>query len=117
VQVLMASHGSKKSNKYQVVGAAQEQWSRKLDEMKNAPILAVETTDKVLDLVRQTRLSDAESWRKVAQSVQPGEKKYVEDIQQQLARWRAGWAEQDGMREACVYNFRSQYSIPYDLGA
>lgn len=117
VQVLLASHGSKKSNKYQIVGTAQEQWTRKLDEAKNAPILAVETTDRVLDLLRQTRLGDPESWRKAAQSVQPGEKKYVEDIQQQLARWRSEWVEKDGMREACIYNFRTQYCVYYDLGA
>ena len=116
VQVLMAGHGSKKSNKYQIVAAAAERWSKKLDEAKAAPILAVETTDKVLDLIRQTRLSDAESWRKAAQSVQLGEKKYVEDVQRQLDRWRSEWEKGDGMREACVYNFRTQYCIYYDLG-
>ena len=116
VQVLLARHGSKKSNKYQIVGDAQEQWSRKLDEAKNAPILAVETRDDVLELVQQTRLSDAESWRKAVQSVQLNDRQYVQQIQEMLSSWRKRLVEGDGMREACVFNFRTQHCIYYDLG-
>ena len=116
VQVLLASRGSKKSNKYQIVSDAQEQWSRKLDETKSGPILAVETRDDVLDLIQQTRLSDAESWRKAIHSVSLNDRQYVQQIQETLSSWRNEWAEGDGMREACVFNFRTQHCIYYDLG-
>jgi translation initiation factor 2-alpha kinase 4 len=116
VQVLLARHGSKKSNKYQIVSDAQDQWSRKLDEAKSAPILAVETRDDVIDLIQQTRLSDAESWRKAIQSVSLNDRQYVQQIQEMLNSWRKQWAEGDGMREACVFNFRTQHCIYYDLG-
>ena len=116
VQVLLARHGSKKSNKYQIVNDAQEQWSRKLDEAKGAPILAVETRDDVIDLIQQTRFSDAESWRKAIQSVSLNDRQYVQQIQEMLTTWRKEWAEGDGMREACVFNFRTQHCIYYDLG-
>ena len=116
VQVLLARHGSKKSNKYQVVSDAQEQWTRKLDETKNAPILAVETRDDVLDLIQQTRLSDAESWRRTVQGVQLNDRQYVQQIHEMLSSWRKKWSENDGMREACVFNFRTQHCIYYDLG-
>lgn len=116
VQVLLARHGSKKSNKYQIVGDAQEQWSRKLEEAKEAPILAIETRDEVLDLVQQTRLSDSESWRKAVQSVQLNDRQYVQQIQEMLNSWRKQWADGNGMREACVFNFRTQHCIYYDLG-
>jgi translation initiation factor 2-alpha kinase 4 len=116
VQVLLARHGSKKSNKYQIVSDAQDQWSRKLDEVKSAPILAVETRDDVIDLIQQTRLSDAESWRKAIQSVSLNDRQYVQQIQEMLNSWRKEWAEGDGMREACVFNFRTQHCIYYDLG-
>ncbi|KAK5166141.1 eukaryotic translation initiation factor 2-alpha kinase [Saxophila tyrrhenica] len=116
VQVLMASRGSKKSNKYQIVSDAQEHWSRKLDAAKDAPILAVETRDDVLDLVQQTRLSDAESWRKAVQSVPLNDRQYVQQIREMLSSWRKKWESGDGMREACVFNFRTHYAVIYDVG-
>jgi translation initiation factor 2-alpha kinase 4 len=116
VQVLLARHGSKKSNKYQIVSDAQEQWSRKLDDAKGAPILAVETRDDVIDIIQQTRLSDAESWRRAVQSAQPSDRQYVQQIQEMLGSWRKECMEGEGMREACVFNFRTQHCIYYDLG-
>lgn len=114
VQVLMASRGSKKSNKYQIVADAQEQWANKLDRAKNAPILAVETSDDVLSLLQQTRLSDAESWRKAVQSAPLNERQYVQQIQDMLASWRKK-VEEGYPSEACVFNFRTQRCIYYDL--
>ena len=116
VQVLLARHGSKKSNKYQIVSDAQEQWSRKLDDAKSGPILAVETRDEIVDSIQQTRLSDAESWRKAVQSAQPSDRQYVQQIQEKLDSWRKEWVEGEGMRGACVFNFRTQHCIYYDLG-
>lgn len=115
VQVLMAQHRSKKSNKYHIVNAAERQWAEKLDEWKDAPILAIETRDDVLDLLRETRLGDAESWRKMVQSVQLNERQYLQQVQDILAGWRKEWAEGQRAREACLFNFRTGHCVYYDV--
>jgi translation initiation factor 2-alpha kinase 4 len=121
VQVLLARHGSKKSNKYHIVEAAQQRWAEKLDAIKtSASILAVETRDDVLDLIQQTTLSDAETWRSAVQSVQLSERQYVGQIQEVLAGWKREWSEggsgNGASREACVFNFRTGKCVYYDLG-
>ena len=115
VQVLMAQHRSKKSNKFSIVNAAQSQWVEKLDQWKDAPILAIETRDDVLELLRETRLSDAESWRKMVQSVQLNERQYLQQVQDILAGWRNSCAEGNGSREACLFNFRTGHCVYYDV--
>ncbi|TKA68310.1 hypothetical protein B0A55_08607 [Friedmanniomyces simplex] len=116
VQVLMSQHRSKKSNKYHIVEAAQQQWAEKVDEWKDAPILAVETSDNVLDSVRGTRLGDAESWRKAVQACQLNERQYLGQVQEILGSWRKKWVEEGGPREACIFNFRTGNCIYYDVG-
>ncbi|KAK4995059.1 eukaryotic translation initiation factor 2-alpha kinase [Elasticomyces elasticus] len=116
VQVLLAQHRSKKSNKYNIVEAAQQRWSEKVDELKDAPIIAIETRDDVLELIRDTRLSDPETWRRATQSVQLGERQYLGQVHDLLLETRKAWKEESGMREACVYNFRTGHCIYYDVG-
>jgi translation initiation factor 2-alpha kinase 4 len=117
VQVLMSQHRSKKSNKYHIVEAAQQKWSETVNEWKEAPILAIETRDDVLDSMREARLGDADSWRKVTQSVQLSERQYVAQVHDLLLDMRKKWHERDGSREACVFNFRTGSCIYYDLGS
>jgi eukaryotic translation initiation factor 2-alpha kinase 4 len=75
VHVLMAQYRSKKSNKFQIVAEAQQRWSEKLEDLKTAPILAVEIRDDdVLEAIEHTKLSDAEGWRKVVQGAQLNER-------------------------------------------
>lgn len=116
VQVLMAQHRSKKSNKFHIVAEAQQRWSEMVDSWKCVPILAVETRDDVMELFRETRLGDTESWRKVVQRVSLNERQYVQQVQDILNSWRKGWLDNDGAREACVFNFRTGQCIYYDLG-
>lgn len=116
VQVLLSHHRSKKTNKYHIVDAAQQKWSEKVEGWKDAPILAVETRDDVLELVRETRLGDAETWRRAVQAVQLNERQYVQQVQDLLASWKRSWCEGTGGREACVFNFRTGSCIYYDLG-
>jgi len=116
VHVLMAQHRSKKSNKYHIVEAAQNRWAERLDEWKDAPILAIETSDGVLESIKDTRLSDQESWRRSVQGVQLNERQYLGQVQDILAAWRKKWTEGDGVREACVFNFRTGNCIYYDVG-
>ncbi|KXL51017.1 hypothetical protein M433DRAFT_157862 [Acidomyces richmondensis BFW] len=116
VQVLMAQHRSKKSNKFHIVAEAQQRWSEMVESWKRVPILAVETRDDVMELFRETRLGDTESWRKVVQRVPLNERQYVQQVQDILNSWRKGWLDNDGAREACIFNFRTGQCIYYDLG-
>jgi len=68
-----------------------------------------------MELIRDTKLSDAESWRKVTQAVPTAEKRYIgeiHDLMNTLAH-----QNKDITRNAFVYNFRTGMCIYYDLGA
>lgn len=117
VQVLTVRHGGKKTNREAIVARAHERWEENLEERKEAPILAIEGHEDLLDLLQATRLSDGESWRRAIQSAVPQERQYVGEIRQHLESWRGKWMEGEGVREACVYHFRTQKLVAYDLGA
>ncbi|KAF2086978.1 Serine/threonine-protein kinase, partial [Saccharata proteae CBS 121410] len=119
VQVLLAGHRSKKSNKWGIIESAQSRVHDLLSAYEtNGPIAAVETKDEVLDLIRDTRLGDADSWRRVIQSVPLGERQYLQDVQQMLSQYAQAWREEGRQAEkrvAFVYNFRTGGMVMYDL--
>ncbi|KAI9714893.1 MAG: hypothetical protein M1820_000182 [Bogoriella megaspora] len=119
VQVLIALHKSKKSNKWNVVEAAQQRAAELVQLYHDNPILAIETKDEYMDLVRETRLSEPDSWRKAVQAVPVADRAYlqqVHDLLGQYARtWREAGAGTEG-RKVFVYNFRSGGILDYDLG-
>src|SRR6185436_13832541 len=71
VTVLLAQHKSKKTNKFQIVEAAQDAARQLLDSYRGAQIAAIETRDEIVDVIGKTRLSDADSWKQATQAV-PG---------------------------------------------
>lgn len=85
----------------------------------DGPVAAIETTDHVVDLIRETRLSDPESWRRVMHAVPTAERKYVGDVHELLLQLRSEGDVKDGekRRNAFVYNFRTGGCVYYDLGA
>ncbi|KAI1475823.1 serine/threonine-protein kinase gcn2 [Daldinia eschscholtzii] len=119
VSVLVAGTKSKKFNRLVVIEQAQANAAGLLQSFLDGPIAAVETSDVVLDLIQETRLSEAESWRKAEQSVEKNERRYLREIHEMLMAWRADWEKNtDGAsRHAFVYNFRTTKCIYYDLGA
>ena len=117
VKVLIAQTRSKKFNRRTVVEQAQVSASSLVRSFLDGPILAIETTDQVMDLMRDTYLSEPESWRKVEHAVTTSEKKYVREIHDQLDTWRWKFERNDGTRHSFLYNFRSGTCIYYDLGA
>jgi len=128
VHILVAQTKSKKFNRQQVVEQAQGSANRLLQSFLEGPIAAIETSDAVMDMIRQTSLSDPESWRKVEHNVGTSEKKYVREIHDILKGWRWEWEEAmknpksgkggnggQGSEHAFVYNFRTMKCIYYDL--
>lgn len=116
VQVLVAQHRSKKSNKYHIVEMAQQRWAERVDELKDAPILAVETRDDVLEYIREARLGEPESWRRTVQRAPLAERQYITQIQEWLLEQRNKWNNDEVSRETCLFNFRTGHCIYYDVG-
>ncbi|KAK4453300.1 anticodon binding domain of tRNAs-domain-containing protein [Podospora aff. communis PSN243] len=112
VHILVAQMKSKKFNRRVVV----EQAQASAQSFLNGTILAIETSDAVVDLIDRARLSDPESWRRVEHTVGTAEKKYVREIHELLKDWRSEWESKKGSRHAYVYNFRTTKCIYYDLG-
>ena len=117
VKVLVAGTKSKKFNRQTVVEQAQVSAANLMRSFLDGPILAIETTDQVIDLIRETSLSDHESWKKVEHAVTMTEKKYVRELHVQLDTWRAGYEMKNKSNHAFLYNFRTGTCVYYDLSA
>lgn len=117
VKVLIAQTRSKKFNRRTVVEQAHVSTADHVQTFLEGPILAIETTDEVMDLIRKTCLSEPETWRNVEHEVKTSEKKYIQEIHDQLNTWRWKYESNEATRHSFLYNFRSMNCIYYDLGA
>lgn len=118
VKILVGMTRSKKFNRRTVVEQAQVKAASLMESFLDGPILAVETSgDHVMELIHETKLSDAESWRRVEHAAATSEKKYVKDIHDQLDTWRHKYERKGGSKHSFVYNFRTGYCLYYDLSA
>lgn len=111
----MAQTKSKKSNRRNLVEQAQGRAAALVRSFLDGPILVIETTDHVMDLIKETRLSDVDSWRKVGQSVTTAEKRYIVEIHNVMEN--LALQNKDVTRNSFIYNFRTGSCIYYDLGA
>ncbi|CAH0005326.1 unnamed protein product [Clonostachys byssicola] len=118
VRVLVGQTRSKKFNRRTVVEQAQVKAASLMESFLDGPILAVETSsDQVIDLIRETKLSDPDSWKKVEHAVTTSEKKYVREIHDQLDTWRYAYDKKGGCQHSFVYHFRTGTCLYYDLAA
>jgi translation initiation factor 2-alpha kinase 4 len=123
VDVLIAQHRSKKSNKWSIVEAAQSRSADLLSAFQSAPIAAIESKEEVMTLIKETRLSDPDSWRYFIQKMPLAERKYLQELHDLLLGYRAKWLEGNNgeggsteVGQAFVYNFRTGSCLLYDLG-
>jgi translation initiation factor 2-alpha kinase 4 len=114
VRVLVAQTKSKKSNRATMVESAQARAASLVHSFLDGPILAIETTDHVMDLIRETRLSDADSWRKVSHAVPTSERRYIGEIHDAMKT--IAHENKDVTRNAFFYNFRTGACVYYDMG-
>jgi translation initiation factor 2-alpha kinase 4 len=123
VDVLIAHHRSKKTNKWSIVEAAQTRSAELLTSFGSAPIAAIEAKDEVMNSIRETRLSDPDTWRRAIQNLPMAERKYLQELHDLLLKYAASWKEivhegsakgGDGGK-AFVYNFRTGGCLLYDL--
>jgi len=81
----------------------------------DGPIVAIETRDEVLKMIRETRLSDPDSWRKVIQNVSSPERKYLSQVHEMLGDIATEYKGKT--RNAFIYNFKQGGCVYYDLGS
>ena len=115
VRVLIAGTKSKKSNRRNIVEQAQGRAATLVQSFLDGPIAAIETTDHVMDLIGETKLSDPETWRRVTQAVSTAEKRYIGEVHDLISTFAHQY--KDTTRHAFIYNFRTGMCMHYDLGA
>jgi translation initiation factor 2-alpha kinase 4 len=94
---------------------AQLRASTQVQSLLDGPIAAIETRDDVLDMIRDTRLSDPDSWRKVIQGVPSAERKYLGQVHDMLGEMATEYKGRT--RNAFIYNFKQGGCLYYDLGS
>lgn len=133
VHVLVSNHKTKKSNKMRIVesarAAALELLTSSSGESNSnnpskptctnaavvlgAPIAAIETGSDTFEKIRQTRLSDPESWRRAIQDVQLTERAYLGEVREEIENLKARYGDEH--KTCFVYNFRTGACINYDM--
>lgn len=79
----------------------------------------MDTRDDVLDSIRDTRLSDPESWRAVIQNAPLTERKYLSQVHEllcDLASESRTNESAESYTNAFIYNYRTGSCVYYDLG-
>ncbi|KAL2865631.1 putative protein kinase (Gcn2) [Aspergillus lucknowensis] len=119
VRILVSQHRSKKTNRRNIVESALLRSREVVEKALDGPIAAIDTRDDLLEAIRDTRLSDPDSWRTVVQNAPLTERKYLNQVHELLSdlanESRAEGAERFG--NAFIYNFRTGSCINYDLGS
>lgn len=140
VRILVPQHRSKKTNRRNIVESGMflldltlQQRSRiqltshlallrsreVAENARNGPVAAIDTRDDVLDSIRDTRLSDPDSWRTVIQNAPLTERKYLSQVYELLSDL-ASEVRSDESSESCtnafIYNYRTGSCVYYDLG-
>ncbi|KAL9100170.1 MAG: hypothetical protein Q9163_004420 [Psora crenata] len=106
VKLLMLQSKGKKLNRNTIVEEAIAQAQDWRASALENPIVAIETKDEVFQEIQNTRLEDAESWRRLIQGAPAGERQYLGQIHALLK-------EQRGTNAAFIYNFRTKAILYY----
>ncbi|KAB8209727.1 anticodon binding domain of tRNAs-domain-containing protein [Aspergillus parasiticus] len=119
VRILVPQHRSKKTNRRNIVENALFRSREVIEDALNGPIAAIDTRDDLLEAIRDTRLSDPESWRTVIQSAPLTERKYLSQVHELLVDLAHENHVNDGadnFSNAFIYNYRTGSCVYYYLG-
>ncbi|KAI9374936.1 anticodon binding domain of tRNAs-domain-containing protein [Aspergillus egyptiacus] len=119
VRILVPQHRSKKTNRRNIVESALLRSREVVERALNGPIAAIDTRDDLLEAIRDTRLSEPDSWRAVIQNAPLTERKYLSQVHEllmDLANENRGEGE-ERCSNAFIYNFRTGSCVYYDLGS
>lgn len=79
-----------------------------------AMVAAIEIKDEFLEILKTTRLNDADTWKRFIQNGPPSDRQYLGQVHQ-LLKDMAKEAKA-GATHVFIYNFRTKNCITYDLG-
>ncbi|KAI9924467.1 hypothetical protein MW887_007094 [Aspergillus wentii] len=120
VRILVPQHRSKKSNRRNIVESALFRSREVVEQALQGPIVAIDTRDEVLETIRDTRLSDPDSWRTVIQHAPLTERKYLSQVHEllcDLANESSAVADSTGsFNNVFIYSYRTGSCLNYDLG-
>ncbi|KAL9587779.1 MAG: hypothetical protein Q9212_000071 [Teloschistes hypoglaucus] len=116
VQVMSVQAKGKKTNRRTIIEEALARCQEFMHGLVdgNVQITAIETKDDIFERIRETRLGDADSWKKFIQHAPAGDRAYLQDVHE-LLKTQAAKAKA-GYRSTFLYNFRTGSCIWYDLG-
>lgn len=142
VRILVPQHRSKKTNRRNIVESGmyfldltpQATYKNRIfniyplallrsrevaENARNGPVAAIDTRDDVLDSIRDTRLSNPDSWRTVIQNAPLTERKYLSQVYELLSDLASEVRSDDSSESytnAFIYNYRTGSCVYYDLG-
>ena len=107
-------NGSRTRSQVDESRSAQARTQEAAQAFLEGPIAAVEMKDDIFNGLRNTRIGDAESWRRFIQSAPIAERAYLGQVHELLRQM----AEEGKGKEknAWLYNFRTKACLFYDLG-
>ncbi|KAL8810511.1 MAG: hypothetical protein Q9200_002524 [Gallowayella weberi] len=119
VDILMVANKGKKTNRRAIIEEGRQSFARCREFIHgladgNVEVVAIETKDDIFEGIRETRLGDADSWKKFIQHAPAGDRPYLQEVHE-LLKTKAVKAKA-GFRSAFMYNFRTGSCIWYDLG-
>ncbi|KAL8803587.1 MAG: hypothetical protein Q9182_003092 [Xanthomendoza sp. 2 TL-2023] len=119
VDILMVANKGKKTNRRAIIEEGKQSFARCREFIHgladgNVEVVAIETKDDIFEGIRETRLGDADSWKKFIQHAPAGDRPYLQEVHE-LLKTKAAKAKA-GFRSAFMYNFRTGSCIWYDLG-
>ncbi|KAL9035456.1 MAG: hypothetical protein Q9214_006574, partial [Letrouitia sp. 1 TL-2023] len=116
IQVLRSQNKGKKVNRGTMVEEALSGGQDFMNGLRNGnvKIAVIETKEDIFDGIRDTRLSDADSWKRFIQSAPPTERQYLGQVHDLLKEYAV--TANAAFRSALLYNFRTGGRIWYDLG-
>ena len=96
-----------------MVEAAHGRVNEVVESLRNGSVASVEMSEELFDFIRETRLSQPDSWRKLVQTAPLADRQYVQEVQQMIVRFKE--ARAPGIRNCFIYNFRTGGCICYDF--
>lgn len=112
VSILATQHKGKKQNRQAIVDAAASRTRELTDSfLADSPVSAIETSDEILEAIRDTRVNDTDSWRTLIQNAPLQERKYLQQVLELLREMA-----DSGKNGAFVFNYRTRGCIYYNLG-
>lgn len=82
----------------------------------DSPIAAVELKDDLFEGIRDTRLSDPDSWRRYIQNAPLVDRYYLGQLHELLLEKATNTGDSKASRTCWIYNFRTKACLLYDLG-